>query len=123
MTLKKRILKFPFFTLQPIVENAVKHGVGNKKGGGTVTISTSSDDDNTIIRVRDDGVGISAKSIDELPLSYDGKSHVGLTNVKERIEIMTGGSLEFYSEEGKGTVVTIKIPRDFKEADYEYTRS
>lgn len=121
--LKEKDFEIPVLTLQPIVENAVKHGVGNKKGGGTVTISTSSDDDNTIIRVRDDGVGISAKSIDELPLSYDGKSHVGLTNVKERIEIITGGSLEFYSEEGKGTVVTIKIPRDFKEADYEYTRS
>ena len=68
-------------------------------------------------------MGIYAKSIDEIPLSKDDKSHVGLTNVKERIEIITGGSLEFYSEEGKGTVVTIKIPKDFKEADYEYTRS
>lgn len=73
--------------------------------------------------MQDDGDGISAKSIDELSLSYDGKSHIGLTNVKERIEIITGGSLDFYSEEGKGTVVTIKIPKDFKEAAYEYTRS
>lgn len=68
-------------------------------------------------------MGISAKSIDDIPLSHDGKSHVGLTNVKERIEIITGGSLSFESEEGKGTVVTIKIPKDFKEANYEYTRS
>lgn len=121
--LKEKNFEIPVLTLQPIVENAVKHGVGNKKGGGTVTISTSSDDNNIIIRVQDDGDGISAKSIDELSLSYDGKSHIGLTNVKERIEIITGGSLDFYSEEGKGTVVTIKIPKDFKEAAYEYTRS
>lgn len=121
--LKEKNFEIPVLTLQPIVENAVKHGVGNKKGGGTVTISTSSDDNNIIIRVQDDGDGISAKSIDELSLSYDGKSHVGLTNVKERIEIITGGSLDFYSEKGKGTVVTIKIPKDFKEATYEYTRS
>ena len=121
--LKEKNFEIPVLTLQPIIENAVKHGVGNKKGGGTVTISTSSDNNNIIIRVQDDGDGISAKSIDELSLSYDGKSHVGLTNVKERIEIITGGSLDFYSEEGKGTVVTIKIPKDFKEAAYEYTRS
>lgn len=121
--LKEKDFEIPILTLQPIVENAVKHGVGNKKGGGTVTVSTKSDDDNTIVRVKDDGVGISAKSIGEIPLAYGGKSHVGLTNVKKRIEIITGGSLEFFSEEGKGTVVTIKIPRDFKEADYEYTRS
>ncbi len=121
--LKEKDFEIPVLTLQPIVENAVKHGVGNKKGGGTVTISTDSDDDNTIITVKDDGAGISAKSIDDIPLSNDGKSHVGLTNVKERIEIITGGSLSFESEEGKGTVVTIKIPKDFKEADYEYTRS
>lgn len=121
--LKEKNFEIPVLTLQPIVENAVKHGVGNKKGGGTVTISTSSDNNNIIIRVQDDGDGISAKSIDELSLSYDEKSHVGLTNVKERIEIITGGSLDFYSEEGKGTVVTIKIPKDFKEVAYEYTRS
>lgn len=121
--LKEKDFEIPVLTLQPIVENAVKHGVGNKKGGGTVTISTDSDDDNTIITVKDDGIGISANSISEIPLSHDGKSHVGLSNVKERIEIITGGSLDFCSEQGKGTVVTIKIPKDFNEADYEYTRS
>lgn len=121
--LKEKDFEMPVLTLQPIVENAVKHGVGNKKGGGTVTISTDSDDDNTIITVKDDGIGISANSISEIPLSHDGKSHVGLSNVKERIEIITGGSLDFCSEQGKGTVVTIKIPKDFNEADYEYTRS
>lgn len=121
--LKEKDFEIPVLTLQPIVENAVKHGVGNKKGGGTVTISTDSDDNNTIITVKDDGVGMSIKSIDDIPPSHDEKSHVGLTNVKERIEIITGGSLSFESEEGKGTVVTIKIPKDFKEADYEYTRS
>lgn len=121
--LEEEDFEIPILTLQPIVENAVKHGVGNKKGGGTVYISTASDNDNIIITVRDDGVGTTAKSIEDIPVLYDGKSHVGLTNVKERIEIMTGGSLAFYSEKGKGTVVTIKIPKDFKEADYEYTRS
>lgn len=121
--LEEEDFEIPILTLQPIVENAVKHGVGNKKGGGTVYISTACDNDNIIIKVKDDGVGVSAKSIDDIPVLHDGKSHVGLTNVKERIEIMTGGSLEFYSEKGKGTVVTIKIPKDFKEADYEYTRS
>lgn len=116
--LKEKNFHIPVLTLQPIVENAVKHGIGNKKGGGTVTVSTTTDEENIIITVADNGVGFS-----EAQKSDDKKSHIGLSNVRERIEVMTGGSLEIQSQGGVGTVVTIKIPKLFKEDDYEYTRS
>lgn len=104
----------PVLTLQPIVENAVKHGVGNKKGGGTIKISTYSDGDNIVLVVKDDGIGFEYNK-SELE-NDDKKSHIGISSVTERIKMMVGGTVNIKSEANVGTTVTITIPKKIDEA-------
>jgi len=96
----------PSLSIQPIVENAVKHGICEKVGGGTIYIRTIPYDDRIKIVIEDDGVGF-----DEEALKHDGKTHVGLENVKSRLETMANGTIELRSQKNKGTIVTITIPR------------
>lgn len=99
----------PVLTVQPIVENAVKHGTSKKRGGGKVIISTLEDKENYIIKVSDTGCGF-----DPTKPKNDGKRHVGIENVKQRLSNMCGGSLTIESEVGVGTVATIRIPKGDK---------
>ncbi len=108
--LKIKDFFLPSLTLQPLVENAVKYGIGRKKGGGTVWICTDKDDQNIYITIKDNGIGFDAASIEEIPVPNDGRSHMGLLNVKKRIEDISKGHLELYSQRDKGTSVTISIP-------------
>ena len=99
----------PVLTVQPIVENAVKHGTSKKRGGGTVRISTREDKESYIIEVFDTGCGF-----DPAKPKNDGKRHVGIENVKQRLSNMCGGSLSIESTVGKGTLATIIIPKGGK---------
>ena len=99
----------PVLTVQPIVENAVKHGTSKKRGGGKVVISAYEDDNDYIIIVSDTGAGF-----DTSVSKNDGKSHVGIENVRQRLSNMCSGSLATESEVGAGTVVTIRIPKSAK---------
>ena len=97
----------PPLTLEPIVENAVKHGVrGNEDGRGTVVIATADYPDRFELRVTDDGPGFEAQA-----LLNDGETHVGLSNVEERMKRICGGSLLIASVPGQGTTVTIVLPK------------
>ena len=96
----------PALTLQPIVENAIKHGLCKKRGGGTVIIHTERKDDSVYVTVTDNGAGF-----DMNKLEGDGKVHVGIRNVKERLSNMTGGSLNIESRVGEGTKVCIVLPQ------------
>ena len=100
----------PVLTVQPIVENAVKHGTSKKRGGGKVTISTDENKESHIIRVFDTGCGF-----DPSKPKDDGKRHVGIENVRQRLFNMCGGSLSIESEVGKGTLATIIIPKGGKQ--------
>ena len=95
----------PSLTLQPLVENAVKHGITPKEEGGTVTIDVQEMQDCFVIMVIDDGVGCESK------VPEDGKPHVGIENVRKRLELLCGGELDIKSEVGVGTVVTVTIPK------------
>lgn len=100
--------RLPTLTLQPIVENAVRHGVRGKKGTGTVTIATREYPDHFEIIVSDDGPGFDP----EKPmLADDGREHIGIANVRERLTKLCGGTLRIHSEPDKGTLVTIEIPK------------
>lgn len=99
----------PVLTVQPIVENAVKHGTSKKRGGGTVTISTKESDEYYIITVSDTGCGF-----DTTQKKNDGKRHIGIENVRQRLLNMCGGVLTIESEVGVGTIATIKIPKEVK---------
>lgn len=104
----------PTLTLQPIVENAVKHGVCKKMEGGTIKITTESKDKENIIVISDDGIGFSMEKI----LS-DGKVHIGIQNVKERLKNIINADLEITSFIGLGTVVKIIIPKKGKNKEIE----
>ena len=98
----------PTLSIQPIVENAIKHGVTKKPEGGTVRISTASDDKDYIVTVKDDGVGFDPSTIEE----DDGRSHVGIQNIRYRFENMMHATVSIESEKGVGTTVTIRIPKN-----------
>lgn len=102
----------PPLSLQPIVENAVKHGVREKKEGGTITIATYETQDYYVIEVRDDGPGFVIGEMQK-----DGKSHIGIQNTRKRLASMCQGTLHIVSIEGEGTIATIQIPkrREFHE--------
>ena len=101
----------PSLTIQPILENAVNHGVGNKPGGGTVTITIREEEDANLIIIHDDGCGVNADRIEDIPIKKDGREHLGLASVKERVSLLTGGSVSFHSRSGEGTSVCITIPK------------
>lgn len=98
-------------TVQPLVENAVKHGVGNKREGGTVTISTSEDEQNYYITVQDDGRGINALCIEQVPDPQDDRTHVGLHSTKSRVRALLKGEVMFLSDPDAGTIVTVVTPK------------
>ncbi|MBR3333471.1 MAG: histidine kinase [Clostridia bacterium] len=101
--------RIPSLTLQPLVENAVRHGVrGNPDGCGTVRISSEDCSDHYEIRVEDDGPGFPSENTQ----AQDGKTHVGIENVKERLRIVCGGKLEISSVPGRGTRITIILPKE-----------
>ena len=96
----------PPLTLQPIIENAVRHGITKKNAGGKLTIRTEQNEDSILITVRDDGAGF---DINEP--KNDGKTHIGIENVRKRLEMMCGGALIVKSEKEVGTEVTIILPQ------------
>lgn len=98
--------RVPALTIQPLVENAVKHGVTKKKVGGTVTFSTREVEDGYEIIIADDGVGFDTG----IPLS-DPDTHIGTSNVRHRLWSICCGTLTIVSKVGVGTVATIKIPK------------
>ncbi len=100
--------RLPAMTIEPILENAVHHGIQKKEGGGMVLLEVTDDDASYIVRITDDGAGFDT----EAPV--DTKKHVGMTNVKERLRTMCDGTLEFESVIGEGTTATIRIPKKGK---------
>lgn len=96
----------PPLSVQPMVENAVKHGLGRKDDGGVVTIRSRELADVWLIQVEDDGVGFDEKAALE-----DGRVHIGIENVRRRLQFMCGGSLTIESRSGSGTLVSIRVPK------------
>lgn len=95
----------PALTVQPLVENAIRHGVRGKTKGQIDIITNLLPDCHEII-IRDNGKGFSAADA-----PGTGGSHIGIQNVRERLERLCGGTLAIESRPGQGTCVTIHIPR------------
>ncbi|HBL49018.1 MAG TPA: histidine kinase [Firmicutes bacterium] len=102
-------MKIPSFCIQPLVENAIKHGLCKKAGGGTVLISAKKNEGSVIINVRDTGIGMSAEWLDKLRNIESANEGVGFFNVSRRIKSWKDARLDIQSTEGEGTAVTIKI--------------
>ena len=96
----------PALSVQPLVENAIKHGLMKLPEGGTVTVSTFETDTHYCVRVQDNGGGFDTNLLREDP------SHIGLRNIRGRLDAMCGGTLTVESTPGLGTKVTILIPKE-----------
>ncbi|MFQ7263307.1 MAG: sensor histidine kinase [Lachnospiraceae bacterium] len=96
----------PPLTLQPLVENAVQHGILNRRNGGTVIIRTEETDEYAVVTIADNGIGIE-KAKERVSLGEH--THIGVDNVRSRLEEMVDGSLEIESS-SLGTTATIRIP-------------
>jgi signal transduction histidine kinase len=97
----------PNLVLQPLVENAIRHGISRKVGPGTVTIETGLDNGHLLLRVTDDGVGMAA---DTLATAFD--RGVGLSSIRDRLARLYGPEVrpEITSAPHRGTSVTLKLP-------------
>ena len=96
----------PALTVQPIVENAIKHGLMKLQKGGTIHVVSYETDTDYCVSVVDDGVGFDTN------LLIDERQHVGLRNIRERLKAMVNGSIDIESTVGVGTKVVIKIPKE-----------
>ena len=105
--IKVKEFRIPSLTMQPLVENAVKHGVGKSPDGGKVVISTREKENCYEVIVEDNGVGFDVNKIQE-----DGKTHIGIANVRSRLWEMSRATLDIVSAAGKGTTATITIPKN-----------
>jgi sensor histidine kinase YesM len=102
----------PALTVQPMAENAIKHGLCKKKNGEKGLLTISSDDCGDYFRVciEDNGAGFDVdeyNKMDKLP-----GEHIGLRNVRDRIKIMENADMLINSEVGKGTKIEIRIPKN-----------
>ena len=100
--------RIPALTVQPIVENAIKHGLMKLQKGGTIRVESYETDSEYCVSVVDDGVGF------DTTLLLDERKHVGLRNIRERLKAMVNGTIEIESTVGVGTSVLIKIPKGEK---------
>ena len=99
--------KLPPLTLQPLVENAVRHGVCPMDGGGIVRIESAEEEDAYVARVIDNGVGFDVSST-----VSGGRNNLGLSVIRSRIEEISGGSLLVHSAPGRGTIVEVRVPKE-----------
>lgn len=101
--------RLPPLTLEPIVENAVKHGLDPESDSLNIFIKTEHENGTIRIVVENDGVNYSEKE-DSTAEESTGSEHIGLNNVRNRIKAMCNGTLDIEPRNGSGTVVTIVIP-------------
>ena len=100
----------PALTVQPLAENAVQHGLRKKKGMGALKIQTRETEDAYEVITIDDGAGFDEKIKD----ASDDDKHLGIVNVRKRLEQMCGGTLEITSKVGEGTKAVIRLPKNFR---------
>ncbi len=99
----------PALTIQPIVENAIKHGLMKLSKGGTIRVVSYETDSHYCVSVEDDGVGF------DTDVLLDERKHVGIRNIRGRLKAMVNGTLEIKSRDGVGTTVLIKIPKEVEQ--------
>jgi two-component system LytT family sensor kinase len=104
----------PFLALQPLVENAVRHGLAGKPGGGTVSVIAEDSGSDCVISVEDDGIGMDPDRLrEEMTDSHVTGAHVGLGNVHDRLRGAFGDECGLVVETGPGmgTKVSMRVPK------------
>lgn len=98
--------RLPALTVQPLVENAIKHGLMKLQNGGSIRVISYETNTDYCVSVEDDGVGFDTSKL------LDDKKHIGIRNIRDRLRAMVGGTLEIESTQGVGTKVLITIPKE-----------
>lgn len=106
----------PSFSLQPIVENAIIHGISQKEQGGKIHVRVTSSHGMVVITVADSGVGMSRERLEELReacrMRKTSKIGIGLGNIYKRLHMMyEGADLKLYSKAGMGTMIQMQFPQ------------
>ncbi len=109
----------PFLSVQPLVENAVRHGLQPGVGGGEIRIASRDDGTHTEITVEDDGVGMDPEGLRATLTAGDDGVHVGLRNVDTRLRQLYGadGGLVVETNTGAGTLVRMRVPKSQPQHD------
>ena len=105
--IKSDAFQVPPLSVQPLVENAIKHGVCKKIQGGTVWVRSYKENEGYVVQVEDDGAGFDPEAVERQE-----KEHLsmGLRNIRFRIGEISGGTMEIESRTGEGTKVTLHFP-------------
>lgn len=107
--------KLPKMTLQPLVENAIYHGLKPKRGKGTITVTGTREGDKILLRVTDTGLGMNEEELESLRsrVSMEDSTSFGLTSSYKRLKILYGDDCKFVidSKSQEGTSISIEIPR------------
>ncbi|WP_182299407.1 sensor histidine kinase [Cohnella cholangitidis] len=118
------------FILQPLVENALQHGIEMSKGNGILILRAYRNEANLVLEVEDNGIGMSKEKLERITTSeeeslYPGLYSIGVKNVNERIKLYYGEEfgLRYRSEEGKGTIVTVLLPLDISKGGVNHATS
>lgn len=114
----------PKLILQPLIENALYHGIKNRRGRGVIQITVEKQNDDILLQVRDNGAGMTEEQLQRLQAGVYEEHHsgLGLKNVHQRIRLYCGEpyGLTFESKQGIGTTVTVLLPsRGVKAPDQE----
>jgi len=103
-------VNIPRLVLQPLVENAIRHGIMKKAEGGNVWLKITCEGGNVCFEIKDDGVGMREKRVGALEISADQKAGIGLLNIHKRLLKHYGEGLKITSVMGQGTSVTFSLP-------------
>lgn len=111
-------ITIPKSILQPLVENSLRHGLVDEDSGelrGCVAVTASQEESRLILRVADDGRGIELAMLEKLmrgDAPEENRRHIGLSNIRKRLEYLYGGKAEFHIASENGTVITIILPTE-----------
>lgn len=138
--IQARSFLVPPLSIQPLVENAVKHGICRKMSGGTVIIRSREEKNDYVVEIEDDGEGFDVSAVEETARKKIGRpewekdksetehdrdhlhpseegNHIGLVSIRFRVRQISGGSLKIESSPGKGTKVRVTFPKERPEGE------
>lgn len=109
----------PFLSLQPLVENAVRHGLEAKEGPGHITIAANDSGAFAEVTIEDDGVGMDPVQLQSMLAGHTDGEHVGLRNVDARLRQVYGDDhgLVIETAPGEGTLITMRVPKSQPDHD------
>lgn len=109
-------VNIPMLSIQPLVENAICHGLRKKGGGGTVIIMVKRVDEGVLVAVEDNGIGIPQDKLETMLMTETGRG-IGLWNIDRRLKKLQGKGITIESTLGKGTKVFYIIEQEVLEVD------